>query len=120
MRLGGLPISLEVRGSGDGVPGPVELAAYRIVQESLTNVVRHAGPAAARVRVVREPAAVEVEVTDDGRGRAATGPGRRASEPGHGITGMRERAAAVGGWLEAGPLATGGFRVRASLPTGAP
>jgi signal transduction histidine kinase len=118
MRRGGLPVSFEVSGTGDGVPGPVELAAYRIVQESLTNVLRHAGPAAARVRVVRAPAAVEVEVTDDGRGRAAAGAGRRPAEPGHGITGMRERAAAVGGSLDAGPLPAGGWRVHASLPTG--
>jgi signal transduction histidine kinase len=69
------------------------------------------------VRIVREQAAVEVEVTDDGHGRRERAAAQ--AHDGHGITGMRERAAAVGGSLDAGPLAGGGFRVHASLPTGA-
>jgi signal transduction histidine kinase len=113
IRSGGLTISVEVAVDPDGVPGgvPAEIdrAAYRIVQESLTNVLRHAGStASARVRVVRDGADLLVEVFDDGRGGA--GP------PGHGITGMRDRARALGGTLEAGPRPGGGFAVRARLP----
>jgi signal transduction histidine kinase len=93
----------------------VDLAAYRIVQESLTNVVRHAGPASARVQVRYGPGEVVLEITDDGRARV--GAGARDSA-GHGIAGMRERAAAVHGTLEAGPRAAGGFRVLARLPSG--
>jgi signal transduction histidine kinase len=93
------------------VPEVVAAAGYRIVQEALTNVARHAGPhARARVRLVRRDGVVEVEVRDDGRG--AAGPVR----PGGGLTGMRERAAALGGRLEAGGAPSGGFRVWASLP----
>jgi signal transduction histidine kinase len=84
------------------------------VQESLTNVVRHAGPATATVQVGYLPGAVVVEIADTGRDRTAG-----AARPGgHGIAGMRERAVAVGGTLEAGPSAEGGFRVRACLPFG--
>lgn len=93
------------------VPDGVGLAAYRIVQESLTNVRKHAGPDAqvsVRVRVGRE---VEVEVRDDGRGAAALSDGR-----GLGLAGMRERAAVHGGSLEAGPVTGGGFAVSARLP----
>jgi signal transduction histidine kinase len=114
MGEGGLPVDLVVTGDRAGLPVAVDLAAYRIVQESLTNVVRHAGPATATVRVGCEPGAVVLEITDTGRGRA---PGA-ARAGGHGIAGMRERAAAVGGTLEAGPIADGGFRVRARLPFG--
>jgi signal transduction histidine kinase len=79
------------------------------VQESLTNGVRHAQASRATVRVRYEPAAVVVEVEDDGRGGTANGAG-------HGLAGMRERAAALGGELRAGPAAGGGFRVHAELP----
>ena len=104
-----------VTGGKAALPGAVDQAAYRIVQESLTNVVRHAGATSATVRVACEPGQVVVEVTDDGRARG--GPGRRSG--GHGIAGMRERAAALGGELEAGPRPEGGFHVRARLPLGA-
>ncbi len=90
--------------------------AYRILQESLTNVLRHAGPAAkATVRLCYEPAALGIQVTDDGGGgcRAENGPGS-----GHGLTGMAERAAAVGGEVTAGPRDEGGFEVSARLPLG--
>jgi signal transduction histidine kinase len=107
----GLPVELTVVGDPVELPASVDLAGYRIVQESLTNILRHAGPASARVRVVYEPAAVRIDVTDDGRGTPA-GPG------GHGIVGMRERAEAVGGTVQAGPRAAGGFSVQASLPVG--
>lgn len=111
----GLPVQMAVTGQRVGLPAAVDLAAYRIVQESLTNVVRHAGPATATVRVSYQPDALVLEVADTGRGRAA-GAARPA---GHGIAGMRERAAAVGGTLQAGPSAEGGFRVRARLLLGA-
>jgi signal transduction histidine kinase len=98
-----------IEGTRPQLPLGLDLSAYRIVQEALTNVVRHAGPATARVHIRYAPAAVDIEVTDDGRGGRP--PGR-----GHGIVGMRERAALYGGSLEAGPLPGGGFRVAARLP----
>jgi signal transduction histidine kinase len=101
---------VEVDGDPAELPPAVDLAAYRVVQESLTNVVRHAGPAAATVRVAYRPGQVVVEVSDDGPGPPA------AVEPGSGITGMRERVTAAGGHLEAGPRPGGGFRVIARLP----
>jgi signal transduction histidine kinase len=114
MAEGGLPVQVAVTGQRAGLPAAVELAAYRIVQESLTNVARHAGPAAATVKVGYEPDALVVEVADTGSGRTA-GAARPA---GYGIAGMRERAAAVGGTLQAGPSGDGGFLVRARLPLG--
>jgi signal transduction histidine kinase len=87
----------------------VELAAYRIVQEALTNTLRHAGPARAVVRLRRTAAAVEVDVRDDGRGPSDAAPGR-------GLSGMRERVAVYGGELVTGPDGERGFRVRARLP----
>jgi len=111
---GGLAVEVAVTGERADLPAVVDLAAYRIVQESLTNVVRHAGPATATVRVGYAPGAVVVEIADTGRGR----PSGAAGPAGQGIAGMRERAAAVGGTLEAGPSAEGGFRVRARLPFG--
>jgi signal transduction histidine kinase len=109
MRAAGLQVELEL--SDGPVPEVVGGAAYRIVQESLTNVVRHAGDGArARVRVIAGDQGVEVEVSDDGRGAV---PG---SQDGNGLTGMRERAAALGGSFEAGGAPGGGFRVRALLP----
>jgi signal transduction histidine kinase len=110
VREAGLEVELEIEGNG-AVPDVVGVAAYRIVQESLTNVVRHAGAGAhARVRVRAREDEVEVEVSDDGRGK------RPDSHDGNGLTGMRERAAALGGRFEAGTAAGGGFRVRALLP----
>ncbi|GGU16037.1 two-component sensor histidine kinase [Streptomyces violascens] len=101
---------LTVEADGVHVPPAVGAAAYRIVQESLTNAVRHAGPdATARVRVEAAGEVLRVTVTDDGRGGAAEGSG-------FGIVGMRERARSVGGTLEAGPREGGGFRVTADLP----
>jgi signal transduction histidine kinase len=104
---------LEVRTRIDGTPRPlpagVDLAAFRIVQEALTNVTRHAGPASATVRVGYGEEALTVQVDDDGRGPAAAGGG-------NGIRGMRERVAALGGELTTGPRPGGGFRVQARLP----
>jgi signal transduction histidine kinase len=113
MAESGLPVRMEVTGRTVDLPAAVDLAAYRIVQESLTNVVRHAGPATATVRVRYEPDDVVVEITDDGRARV-NGAVRTG---GQGIAGMRERAAAVQGTLEAGPRPEGGFRVLARLPS---
>jgi signal transduction histidine kinase len=114
MAEGGLPVRVAVTGQRAGLPAAVELAAYRIVQESLTNVVRHAGAATATVKVGYEPDALVLEVADTGRGRVS-GAARPVE---HGIAGMRARAAAVGGTLQAGPSAGGGFLVRARLPLG--
>jgi signal transduction histidine kinase len=110
MAEGGLPVQVAVTGRRTSLPAAVDAAAYRIAQESLTNVVRHAGPASATVRVDYQPAALVLEIADTGGGQA---PARPA---GSGIAGMRERAAAVGGTLQAGPSAAGGFLVRACLP----
>ena len=111
----GMDVRLEVRGDSQPLPAVIEVAAYRIVQESLTNVVRHAGSSTAIVTLTYVDTGFEVEVLDEGCGVAG------AAEPaGHGIMGMKERAAAVGGRLEAGPGPQGGFRVWARLPISAP
>ena len=109
VREGGVDVRLEVTGPMDGLPTDVGAAAYRIVQESLTNVLRHAGADAATVVVRAADAQLEVEVVDRGSGGA---PGADGS----GIRGMRERATSLDGTLEAGPASGGGFRVRAVLP----
>jgi signal transduction histidine kinase len=124
-RDAGLRVDVIVDGPVRPVPAGVGLTAYRIVQESLTNVLKHAGPAAASVAVSYRPADLTVEVVDDGRGAASTtrpagstGSTGSTGSAGHGIVGMRERAATCGGSLVAGPRPGGGFRVRAVLPTG--
>jgi signal transduction histidine kinase len=111
----GLRVDVSVAGAPRPLPGAVDSAAYRIVQEALTNVVRHAHASAATVRVGYDPSMVVLEVEDDGSGDAN---GPTAEHDGHGLIGMRERAAAVGGTLQAGPARGGGFRVHATLPTG--
>jgi signal transduction histidine kinase len=111
----GLAVKLRVEGTRPELPAGVDLSAYRIVQEALTNVVKHAGPARAQVLVRYRAEEVTVEVTDDGKGVAPAGDGRVA-KVGHGIIGMRERVALFGGDLEAGPRPGGGFRVAARLP----
>jgi signal transduction histidine kinase len=110
---GGAGVRVEVTVTGEARPLPraVDLTAYRIVQESLTNVIRHAPASAASVRVHFDADALIVRVEDDGHG---TGNG----SVGYGLVGMRERVAAIGGRIEAGPLPGGGFRVHATLPTG--
>jgi signal transduction histidine kinase len=109
----GLDVRAEVEGECQPLPAPVDQAAYRIVQEALTNVLRHAGPAAARVHLRYDERALVVRVEDDG-----SGPGvLDGHSGGNGIPGMRERVAALGGQLEAGPRPDGGFRVLARLPT---
>jgi signal transduction histidine kinase len=114
----GLAVRLRVEGTPSPLPVGVDLSAYRIVQEALTNVVKHAGPAQAQVTIGYRDQDVTVEVTDDGRGAAAlAGDGRGGT--GHGLVGMRERVAAFGGDLETGPRPGGGFRVAARLPLAA-
>jgi signal transduction histidine kinase len=107
----GLPVEVTIEGTHDGVPPGVDLTAYRIVQEALTNVLKHAGPARARVVIDYEPGAVRLEVVDDGRGVNGSSP-----TSGHGLLGMRERVGVYGGTLEAGPRRGGGYGVVATLP----
>ncbi|MEK8107896.1 ATP-binding protein [Micromonospora sp. M12] len=110
--IGGVDVRLDVRREepASAVPESVGLAVYRIVQEAVTNVVKHAAPAACRATVTVTPDEVRVEVTDDGRRPV------RAGGEGHGLIGMRERVALHGGTFRAGPCSDGGFAVAASLP----
>jgi signal transduction histidine kinase len=110
VRDAGVAVELNVEGEPSTLPPGVDVSAYRILQEALTNVVKHAGPARATVIVRYGSRSVEVEVTDDGRG-PVNGDGL-----GYGLAGMRERVELHGGRLEAGMGARGGFTVRASLP----
>lgn len=110
-RAAGLTVRTDITGDGPPPPTGVGLATYRIVQESLTNVVRHSGAGSVTVRVEQGPREVLIEVADDGRGPA---PGTTGS----GVHGMKERARALGGELTAGPGPGGGFLVRARLPLG--
>jgi signal transduction histidine kinase len=112
-RTAGLPVELVINGQRRELPAIVDLAAYRIVQEALTNTRTHAGPAHARVELRYTDDALALEVTDDGRA-AAGQPGNGGG--GRGLIGMRERVAMVDGRLEAGPRPGGGFRVAAVLP----
>jgi signal transduction histidine kinase len=112
----GVGTELSVTGEPHRLPASIDLAAYRIVQESITNVLRHAGRASASILIAYEDHELIIEVNDDGRGATTAGDGD-SSGPGHGITGMKERAVSVGGTLEAGPRPERGFRVRAWLPT---
>jgi signal transduction histidine kinase len=112
MAEAGVEVSLDLSGDPEGVPPGAGLSAYRIVQEALTNVLKHGGTTAA-VHVTGSPSAVVVEVLDPGRG---PGPGEPVPGAGHGLVGMRERVALFGGTLEAGPTPGGGFQVRATLP----
>jgi signal transduction histidine kinase len=106
----GLPVELVFEGERRELSPGVDLAAFRIVQEALTNALKHAGPARARVVVRCRADEVELEIADDGAG-AANGDGT-----GHGLAGMRARVSLYGGRLESGPGSAGGFLVRARLP----
>ncbi len=115
----GLAVRLRVEGTRPEVPPGVDLSAYRIVQEALTNVLKHAGPARAQVLVCYGDREVTVEVSDDGRGAAggtAGGTAAGRTGAGHGLVGVRERVALFGGDLEVGSRPGGGFRVSARLP----
>jgi signal transduction histidine kinase len=114
VREAGLPVELTVEGERRALPVGLELSAYRIVQEALTNALKHAGEATATVSVRYGADSLELEIVDDGAGAAAA----RADGGGHGLVGMRERVALYGGRFEAGRRSTGGFTVRVLLPTG--
>lgn len=113
-RSAGLQAELQVDRGGEPVPSTVAAAAYRIVQEALTNVLRHAEATSARVRVREQQDRLEIEITDDGRAES------NGANPGLGLQGMAERAATLGGRLDVGPLQQGGWRVHALLPLRAP
>ena len=115
VREAGLPVEIRTDGIERLLPAGMDLAAYRIVQEALTNAVKHAGKASAIVTVRYEPEALDIEVADNGRGAAApllAG----VVEGGHGLIGMRERVALYAGELETGPVFPGGYRVHARFP----
>jgi signal transduction histidine kinase len=116
LREAGLPVSLDIDSERRPLPATVDVSAYRIVQEALTNTLKHAGAASARVKIDCSDDAVAIEVRDDGTGT----PGGRSQPAGHGLIGMRERVALLGGELRAGPEPDGGFAVRARLPLDAP
>ena len=145
VRAAGLPVELSVDGTPQALPPGLDLAAYRVVQEALTNVIRHAGQSRTAVRLGYRPGELTIDVTDDGPagGQApapspppraapvtASSPGAappgaappRAAPPraGRGLIGLRERIALYGGELDAGPRPGGGWRVRARIPVGAP
>jgi signal transduction histidine kinase len=111
VRGAGLPVDLRIEGEQVPLPAGVDLSAYRIVQEALTNALKHAGVAEAEVVLRYSPSALELEVSDNGAG-AVPGP----NGAGHGLIGMRERVALYGGELEAGAQAGGGYAVRTRLP----
>ncbi|MGZ8740952.1 MAG: sensor histidine kinase, partial [Gaiellaceae bacterium] len=109
-REAGLPVELRVEGDAFQLPAGVDLTAYRLVQEGLTNALKHAGATRAEVVVNYSDCALEVVVSDDGRGVGSDDGG------GHGLVGMRERVSVYGGELDAGPRPEGGYRLRARLP----
>jgi signal transduction histidine kinase len=109
-RRSGLRVEQDVRGAARPLPSAADVTAYRVIQESLTNVCKHATRPAARLSLAYEPAALHIVVDNSSAGSSAGAP------PGHGIVGMRERVAALGGSLHAGPHGAGGFRVSAVLP----
>jgi signal transduction histidine kinase len=114
MRQAGLPVELTTQGRPRELPAGIELSAFRIIQEALTNTLKHAGPARANVTVRYEDGTVEVEVVDDGHGPA---PGQPPTG-GKGLVGMQERVSLYGGRLDVGARPGGGFRVHALLRGG--
>ena len=110
VRATGLEVELELDGELGELPAGVDLSAYRIVQEALTNTLKHSQASRARIRVSRRADELELEIEDDG-----AGPGEESGD-GHGLIGMQERTALLGGVLEAGPASNGGFSVRAHFP----
>ena len=113
----GLKVTCEVTGPAGPLPEAVDLTAYRMIQESLTNTAKHAAGASASVRLAFRPGVLALAVEDDGQGTTDDSlPVRGDGDVGHGLIGMRERAAAVGGWVSAGPRDGGGFQVLAELP----
>lgn len=129
-RAAGVEVALEIRGEPRELPSTVDLAAFRIIQEALTNVIRHAGARVARLVIEFSPDAVEIGIENEGGPEAGT---KRDAEPsgasaaaatppatGHGLIGMRERATALGGAFRGGPRASGGFEVHVRLPLRGP
>jgi signal transduction histidine kinase len=114
-RDAGLPVTLTVTGQQRDLPAEVDSAAYRIVQEALNNITRHAGTATASVTIDRGPRALAVQVDDDGRATVDA-----PAVPGVGLIGMRERVSALGGRLRAAPRPDGGFTVKADIPLPGP
>ncbi|WP_262284051.1 sensor histidine kinase [Micromonospora sp. MA102] len=114
-RAAGVPVRLTVTGQPGELPAEVDQAGYRVVQEALTNVARHAGPASAEIHVEYAPAQLTVSVTDDGQASPV-----RPVTPGVGLSGMRERVTGLGGTLRAAARDGGGFTVRATFPLGGP
>lgn len=112
IREAGLPVELEIEGEPRELPPGVDLSGYRVIQEALTNALRYAGPAQAWVTVRWREEELELEIANDGRSEPGVGGG------GHGLAGLRERVALVGGTVDSGPRAGGGFVVRAQLPIG--
>jgi signal transduction histidine kinase len=110
VRDAGMPVDVRVEGERRELPPGVDVSAYRIVQEALTNALKHAGPARARVSIRYGEEALELEIADTGRG------GTNGAGGGYGLDGMRERVAVFGGRLDSGPQSSGGFAVRARLP----
>ena len=111
VREAGMPVELQIEGEPRAIAPGIDLSAYRIVQEALTNALKHAGPARARVTVTYGDDELDIEIADDGTGGAAKVPAG-----GHGLVGMRERVALVGGDLATGRRRGGGYAVRAKLP----
>jgi signal transduction histidine kinase len=111
----GVPVDLQTRGTPRPLTPGIELCAYRVVQEALTNVLKHARPANATVVVSYDPRELTITVTDDGRPHRSL-PDNVPPSSGHGLIGMRERARLYGGTLDVGRRAEGGFRVRLVLP----
>jgi signal transduction histidine kinase len=107
-----VPVTFEVSGEPRSLPAGIDISAYRIVQEALTNVHKHAGAVPTTVRVAWSDGSLELEVRDEGPGVNCNG----SSDGGHGLIGMRERVRLLGGELHTGPAAGGGFEVRAVLP----
>ncbi|MFD1935731.1 MULTISPECIES: sensor histidine kinase [Nonomuraea] len=121
VRVAGLDVKLDVRGEPSPLSAGLELSAYRIIQEALTNTLKHAGPTRVTVTVAHRHRELCLEITDEGPAPGSPsghGPQERRGQggQGHGLIGMRERVALFDGWLEARPLPGGGFTVRATLP----
>lgn len=111
-----LPVHLAVEGESRALPAAVEVSAYRIIQEALANVRKHAGPTVAEIALSFGSDALEVRVDDHGRGGSTAWDETRAASTGHGLVGMAERASLLGGVVHAGPRPGGGWQVRATLP----
>ncbi|GAC1596108.1 MAG: sensor histidine kinase [Acidimicrobiales bacterium] len=109
----GVAVDLQVEGSPQDIPAGASISAYRIIQEALTNVIKHAGPSPTTVRLRYEPEGMSIEVSDDGSGKTSVA---TVESSGHGLVGMRERATILGGTLDARANPLGGFAVRSYLP----